>query len=67
MPNVYKNNDLNAVDGVIPTIGSRCDQLPQDSKVQVINQQKYFVSTNDIYYKEVIEGDKIRYEVTTVQ
>ena len=66
-PNDYNNNDLNAVDGAIPTIGSRYDELPQDSKVQVINQQKYFISTNGIYYKEVIEGDKIRYEVTTVQ
>ena len=33
----------------------------------VINQQKYFVSTDGVYYKEVIEGDKIRYEVTTVE
>ena len=66
-PNAYNNKELNAVDEAIPTIGSRFDELPHDSKVQVINQQKYFVSTNGIYYKEVIEGDKIRYEVTTVQ
>jgi len=41
--------------------------LPADSRVQVINQQKYFASPGGVYYKEVIEGDKIRYEVTTVQ
>jgi len=52
---------------VVPILGSRYDELPADSKVQLINQQKYFVSPGGIYYKEVIEGDKIRYEVTTVQ
>lgn len=51
----------------IPVLGSRYDALPPDSKVQVINQQKYFVSGNGVYYKEVIEGDRIRYEVTDVQ
>lgn len=63
----YDDENLNAVDEEIPALGSRYDELPVDSKVQVINQQKYFVSTNGIYYKEVIEGDKVRYEVTTVQ
>ena len=33
----------------------------------VINQQKYFVSIDRVYYKEVIKGDKIRYEVTTIE
>jgi len=51
----------------IPVPGSRYDALPSDSKVQVINQQKYFISGNGVYYKEVIEGDRIRYEVTDVQ
>ena len=50
-----------------PILGSRYDELPAGSKVQVINQQKYFVSGGGVYYKEVIEGDKIRYEVTTVE
>lgn len=50
----------------LPVLGSRYDDLPVNSKVQVINQQKYFISPGGIYYKEVIEGDKIRYEVTTV-
>ncbi len=64
---VDNEEDLNAVDEVIPTIGSRYDELPAESRVQVINQQKYFVSNGGVYYKEVIEGDKIRYEVTSVQ
>ena len=60
------NGNLNATDEAVPALGSRYDELPADAKVQVINQQKYFVSTAGIYYKEVIEGDKVRYEVTTV-
>jgi hypothetical protein len=51
---------------IVPILGSRHDDLPTDSRVQVINQQKYFISPGGVYYKEVIEGDKIRYEVTTV-
>ncbi|MBK6379655.1 MAG: hypothetical protein IPF72_07945 [Chitinophagaceae bacterium] len=63
----YANEDLNAYDEAIPNLGSRYDELPAESKVQVINQQKYFVTPGGVYYKEVIEGDKIRYEVTAVQ
>jgi Family of unknown function (DUF6515) len=61
------DENLSANDEAIPTLGSRYDELPAESKVQVINQQKYFVSSGGVYYKEVIEGDKIRYEVTAVQ
>ena len=59
--------EMNAYDEAIPTLGSRYDELPVESKVQVINQQKYFISPGGVYYKEVIEGDRIRYEVTTVE
>ncbi len=61
------DENLNAYDEAIPTLGSRYDELPVESKVQVINQQKYFVSPGGVYYREVIEGDKVRYEVTSVQ
>ena len=61
------DEDLNAYNQEIPTLGNRYDELPAEAKVQVINQQKYFVSDAGVYYKEVIEGDKVRYEVTTVQ
>lgn len=74
--NTIPDENLNVYEEVVPTpapapaivpiFGSRYDELPLDSKVQVINQQKYFISPGGIYYKEVIEGDKIRYEVTTV-
>ncbi len=62
-----QEEDLHAMDDEIPALGSRYDELPVDSKVQVINQQKYFVTTNGIYYKEIIEGDRVRYEVTTIE
>jgi Family of unknown function (DUF6515) len=50
----------------LPAIGNRYDALPEGSTVEIINQQKYFVA-NGVYYREVIEGDKIRYEVTSVE
>ena len=65
--NSDEEQQLNTYDKEIPALGSRYDELPADSRVQVINQQKYFASPGGVYYKEVIEGDKIRYEVTTVQ
>ena len=65
--NVNDEQQLNADNKEIPTWGSRYDELPADSRVQVINQKKYFASPGGIYYKEVIEGDKVRYEVTTVE
>lgn len=57
----------NQYDGNAPAMGNRYDELPADSKVLVINQKKYFSSPGGVYYKEVIEGDKIRYEVTSVE
>jgi hypothetical protein len=64
---VTEDQNLNAYDEVIPAMGTRVDKLPLNSKVQVINQQKYFLSPAGIYYIEVVEDDKIKYEVTTVQ
>ena len=50
-----------------PATGSRVDQLPQGSKVVLINQQKYYLSADGVYYQEVIEGNSVRYEVTGTQ
>lgn len=44
-------------------IGDRVDELPADSKVVVINKQKYFQSPSGYYYQEVVDGNKIHYEV----
>jgi hypothetical protein len=53
-----QNNDRGGV-----KIGDRVDELPADSKVVVINKQKYFQSPSGYYYQEVVDGNKIHYEV----
>jgi len=50
-----------------PVVGSRVEQLPAGSRVVVLNQQKYYISPDGIYYQEVIEGSAIKYEVTATQ
>jgi Family of unknown function (DUF6515) len=55
------NNRNNAPVG--PAIGDRTDTLPADSKAVVINGQKLYASPSGFYYKEVIEGSKVYYEI----
>jgi hypothetical protein len=54
-------NDNNRSTG--PVVGDRFDDLPADSKAVVINGQKLYVSPSGLYYKEVIEGTKVTYQV----
>lgn len=46
-----------------PAIGEVFDTLPQDTKTVVINSRKYFLSTDNVYYEEVIDGRQVRYKV----
>jgi hypothetical protein len=46
-----------------PEIGSRINNLPEGSKTLVLNNHKYFVSPDDVYYQEVIENNQILYKV----
>jgi hypothetical protein len=48
---------------ITPAIGDRLDTLPADSKAVVINGEKLYATPSGLYYKEVIEGDKVYYEV----
>jgi hypothetical protein len=48
----------------VPAVGARFDKLPENSKQVLISKQKYFLSPGGVYYKEVVDGDNIRYEVT---
>src|SRR5574338_113931 len=60
------NNDNTAIlkdDRSGVKIGDRVDELPDNSKVVVINKQKYFQSPSGYYYQEVVEGNTIHYEV----
>ena len=45
------------------TTGTKLKELPQGCKAVVINQQKFYQSSEGIYYQEVIDGDKVVYEV----
>lgn len=60
------NNDNSTIqndDRGTVKIGDRVSELPGDSKVVVINKEKYFLSPSGFYYQEVVEGNKIHYEV----
>jgi len=46
-----------------PTVGDRFDDLPSDSKAVVINGEKLYLAPTGLYYKEVIDGNKVYYEV----
>jgi hypothetical protein len=45
-------------------VGTRVDKLPEGAKVVIIKKEKYYLSPSGVYYQEVVEGDKVRYEVT---
>ncbi len=47
-----------------PTIGEVFDSLPADSKTVVISSKKYFLSPDNLYYEEVMDGKQLRYKVT---
>lgn len=46
-----------------PRMGDRFETLPPDAKEVVINGEKYYTTHSGFYYKEVIEGRKVLYEV----
>ena len=48
----------------VPATGTRVDQLPPGARTVVIKNEKYYLSPTGVYYQVVIEGDKVRYEVT---
>lgn len=49
---------------ILPETGARFDKLPEGSRAVVIKKEKYYLSPAGIYYQEMVDGDKIRYEVT---
>lgn len=46
-----------------PQVGDRFDTLPVDAKPVVIQGEKFYTSASGLYYKEVVDGDKVYYEV----
>lgn len=56
------NTDNNTIP-VDPAIGDRTETLPADSRAVVINGEKLYAAPSGLYYKEVINGKKVYYEV----
>jgi len=46
------------------TVGDIVTDLPEDSKMVIINNQKYFVGSNNLYYKELIIENSLYYKIT---
>jgi len=46
-----------------PQVGDRTDKLPADSKPVVIQGEKLYSTPSGLYYKEVIEGSRVYYEL----
>jgi hypothetical protein len=57
------NTDTDESSPSEPQIGDRIDKLPDDSKTVVINGEKLYSTPTGLYYKEVIEGNKVYYEL----
>lgn len=44
-------------------IGDVVEQLPNNCKTIVINSKKYFVSNDNVYYEEFIDGNSLKYKI----
>lgn len=55
--------EVDAPAPVGPRMGDRLETLPAGAKQVVINGEKFYTSPAGYYYKEVIEGNKVLYEV----
>ncbi|SFA48385.1 hypothetical protein SAMN04488511_107101 [Pedobacter suwonensis] len=60
-----KDGVLNTANGLANThnIGDIIDQLPEGCREVTIKNEKYFVSPDDVYYEEVVDGNNITYRV----
>jgi len=60
-----KDGVLNTGDTESPNyqIGDVIDQLPEGCREVTIKNEKYYVSPDDVYYEEVIDGNKTGYRV----
>lgn len=46
-----------------PAIGEVFDNLPADTKTIVLNNKKYYLSSDNVYYEEVMDGRQRRFRV----
>jgi hypothetical protein len=48
-----------------PEIGSEVTSLPDNTHTVLVNNQKYFVTQDEVYYQERIDNNQIYYRVVT--
>jgi len=60
-----KDGVLNTADGPVTAknIGEIVAELPEGCREVTIKDEKYFVSPDDVYYEEVVDGTNISYRV----
>jgi hypothetical protein len=58
---LYTDADTNEV-----SLGTVVNSLPAGSKVVIINNEKFYVSPDHIYYQELIENNQLLYKVTGI-
>ena len=60
-----KDGVLNTADGSVATqnIGEIVTELPEGCREVTIKNEKYFVSPDDVYYEEIVDGTTISYRV----
>ena len=60
-----KDGVLNTTEGSVDAhnIGDIINQLPEGCREVTIKNEKYFVSPDDVYYEEVVDGTNITYRV----
>ena len=60
-----KDGILNTTEGSVDThnIGDIINQLPEGCREVTIKNEKYFVSPDDVYYEEIVDGTNITYRV----
>jgi hypothetical protein len=60
-------NSASASTSIVPAvqlnIGDIVEALPVDCKAVIVNNRKYFVSSNNIFFEEFIENNTLKYKV----
>lgn len=60
---VYYVQNQNQYEVVSPVIGAIVPELPKETKVIIIDGKKCFVTKDNVYYEEYVDGDVLKYKV----
>lgn len=61
--NTAANEEVEPPQDTRPSIGQVFDSLPRDTKTIVINNKTYHLSSDNVYYEEIMDGKQLRYRV----